>query len=142
MATEDELRGRYAEAAADWAYMHPISNGGLAEGEEAVRLATTWGEQITRYLTESVRDEEMERAHGEIGRLGNRVKALEALGEELRRQRDKAEAAVERERQLHVRNVNTGDCEYCSERDYPDYAVPWPCDSIAALDAPAEAHDG
>lgn len=36
---------------------------------------------------------------------------------------------------LHVRNANTGDCEHCSERDYPDYAVPWPCPTIRALDA-------
>jgi hypothetical protein len=92
MATEDELRGRYAEAAADWAYMHPISNGGLAEGDEAVRLATTWGEQIARYLTDAVRDEVMERARGEIGRLGNRVRALEANGAELLARAEAAEA--------------------------------------------------
>lgn len=35
---------------------------------------------------------------------------------------------------LHARNPNTGDCEHCSERDYPDYAVPWPCPTIRALD--------
>ena len=43
-------------------------------------------------------------------------------------------SAVERVRALHVRNEHTGDCEHCSERDYPDYAVPWPCPTIRALD--------
>lgn len=37
-------------------------------------------------------------------------------------------------RHIHRRNENTGTCEHCSERDYPDYAVPWPCDTIKALD--------
>lgn len=43
-------------------------------------------------------------------------------------------AAVERVRALHVRNPNSGTCEHCSERDYPDYAVPHPCPTIRALD--------
>lgn len=43
-------------------------------------------------------------------------------------------AAVERVRALHVRNPNSGTCEHCSERDYPDYSVPWPCPTIRALD--------
>jgi hypothetical protein len=34
---------------------------------------------------------------------------------------------------LHLRNWNTGECEYCSARDYPDYAVAWPCETIRAL---------
>jgi hypothetical protein len=44
------------------------------------------------------------------------------------------DAANARVRALHHRNENTGDCEHCSEHDYPDYAVPWPCPTIAALD--------
>jgi hypothetical protein len=44
--------------------------------------------------------------------------------------------AVERVRALHVRNANTSDCEHCSERDYPDYSVPFPCPTIRALDEP------
>lgn len=36
-------------------------------------------------------------------------------------------------RQIHRRNEHTGTCEHCSERDYPDYAVPWPCDTVKAL---------
>lgn len=47
-------------------------------------------------------------------------------------------AAVERVRALHVRNANTGDCEHCSERDYPDYAVAWPCPTIRVLDGHPE----
>ncbi|HEX5567685.1 MAG TPA: hypothetical protein VFY14_12300 [Streptomyces sp.] len=46
--------------------------------------------------------------------------------------------ALDRVRALHVRNQNTGDCEHCSERDYPNYAVPWPCPTIHALNGPQE----
>jgi hypothetical protein len=44
------------------------------------------------------------------------------------------EAAIARVRVLHRRNENTGECEYCSARDYPTYAVPHPCDTVRALD--------
>jgi hypothetical protein len=44
------------------------------------------------------------------------------------------EAAIARVRVLHRRNANTGECEYCSFRDYPTYAVPYPCDTVRALD--------
>lgn len=47
----------------------------------------------------------------------------------------RAEQQLAAVRALHARNANTGTCEHCSERDYPDYAVPWPCPTIAALDA-------
>jgi hypothetical protein len=43
-------------------------------------------------------------------------------------------AAIDRVRALHRRNENTGECEYCSARDYPTYAVPHPCDTVRALD--------
>jgi hypothetical protein len=59
----------------------------------------------------------------------------------LRAERDALKAVIERVRQLHVRNANTGDCEYCSKRDYPDYALPWPCGTIRALAVP-ETPDG
>jgi hypothetical protein len=36
-------------------------------------------------------------------------------------------ARADKVRTLHQRNEHTGDCEYCSARDYPDYAVPHPC---------------
>jgi hypothetical protein len=42
--------------------------------------------------------------------------------------------AADRVRVLHRRNENTGECEYCSFRDYPTYAVPYPCDTVRALD--------
>jgi hypothetical protein len=44
--------------------------------------------------------------------------------------------AIARVRALHVRNPHSGTCEHCSERDYPDYAVPFPCPTIRALDEP------
>lgn len=36
-------------------------------------------------------------------------------------------------RKLHVRNANSATCEHCSERDYPNYEVPWPCPTMLAL---------
>jgi hypothetical protein len=51
---------------------------------------------------------------------------------------ERAEAALDRVRALHIRNRHTGDCEHCSENDYPDYAVPHPCPTVAALDEPKE----
>lgn len=47
--------------------------------------------------------------------------------------RERFVQAVAAVSKLHVRNANTGTCEHCSERDYPDYAVPWPCPTIQAL---------
>jgi len=41
--------------------------------------------------------------------------------------------AADRVRKLHIENAHTGDCEYCSLRDYPDYSVPYPCDTVQAL---------
>jgi len=50
--------------------------------------------------------------------------------------REQLLAAVERAHALHRRNENTGDCEHCSELDYPDYAVKWPCSTVLALTKP------
>jgi hypothetical protein len=47
--------------------------------------------------------------------------------------RDELLAGAARVHALHRRNENNGECEYCSARDYPNYAVPWPCDTIHAL---------
>jgi hypothetical protein len=46
----------------------------------------------------------------------------------------RADATAARVRALHRRNENTGECEYCSFRDYPTYTVPYPCDTVRALD--------
>ncbi|MFE2965533.1 hypothetical protein ACFXKC_18005 [Streptomyces sp. NPDC059340] len=48
--------------------------------------------------------------------------------------REQLLTAADRVRALHRRNESTGECEYCSARDYPDYAVPHPCPTIRALD--------
>ena len=54
--------------------------------------------------------------------------------------REQLLAAEARVRTLHRRNEHSGVCEHCSEHDYPDYAVPWPCPTIRALDGePADA---
>ena len=47
---------------------------------------------------------------------------------------DSRHKGAERVRALHVRNPHSGTCEHCSASDYPDYAVPWPCPTIRALD--------
>lgn len=47
--------------------------------------------------------------------------------------RDHDEGA-DRVRALHVRNPHSGTCEHCSAGDYPNYAVPWPCPTMRALD--------
>lgn len=76
-----------------------------------------------------------EQAEADRDALAHRLTVrADAIADE-RRGRLAAEAAVRRVRELHRRNANTGDCEHCSERDYPDYAVPHPCPTIAALDA-------
>lgn len=41
---------------------------------------------------------------------------------------------------LHRRNENSGVCEHCSERAYPDYEVPWPCETIRSLKLSREAN--
>jgi hypothetical protein len=48
--------------------------------------------------------------------------------------REQLLTAADRVRALHPRNENTGECEYCSARDYPTYAVSFPCDTVRALD--------
>jgi hypothetical protein len=47
-------------------------------------------------------------------------------------------AAIKRVRDLHTRVAVNDECHECSKRDYPDYSVPWPCPTIAALDGPAD----
>jgi hypothetical protein len=51
----------------------------------------------------------------------------------LRPSREQLLEAIAAVGKLHVRNPNTRTCEHCSERDYPDYAVPWPCPTMRAL---------
>lgn len=47
--------------------------------------------------------------------------------------RDQLLKAADKVRALHKRNEHSGVCEHCSERDYPDYEVPWPCPTMHAL---------
>lgn len=44
----------------------------------------------------------------------------------------------DRIRKLHPRSESGAVCVTCSERDYPDYEVPWPCPTITALQLPQE----
>lgn len=47
--------------------------------------------------------------------------------------RDELLDAVGRVLGLHNRNEYSGRCDHCSERDYPDYEVAWPCPTVRAL---------
>lgn len=47
--------------------------------------------------------------------------------------RDQLLDAVAKVHALHRCNEHTGDCEHCSQHDYPNYSVPWPCPTIQAL---------
>ncbi|WP_329424030.1 hypothetical protein [Streptomyces sp. NBC_01268] len=90
-----------------------------------------------------------EKAEAELDRLTTMAARYADRAIENGERADRAEAAIERVRALHARNTHTGDCEHCSARDYPNYAVPHPCPTIAALDeqqeqtpGPAPAHIG
>lgn len=120
----DDLRNRIAEAGKNWALANPIPAWGLGPQEHWDKLATNWGRLIADAVMAVVQPETI-RARASCCEDGERT-----YGEMERHY----EAAIERVRALHVRNANTGDCEHCSERDYPAYAVPWPCPTIAALD--------
>lgn len=54
---------------------------------------------------------------------------------------EQAEAALTSMSALHNRNEHSGTCEHCSEHDYPDYAVPWPCPTMTALGEKPPAED-
>lgn len=47
--------------------------------------------------------------------------------------RDQLLDAVAAVSKLHACNANTGACEHCSARDYPNYEVPWPCPTMQAI---------
>jgi len=59
----------------------------------------------------------------------------DVVRQKLTERAERAEAALNAVRRLHVRNEHTGTCEECSRRDYPDYSVPAPCPTIRALGA-------
>ncbi|MFD4788270.1 hypothetical protein ACFWN1_14665 [Streptomyces sp. NPDC058459] len=62
--------------------------------------------------------------------------------DEARAELREAQTAIERVRNLHIRNPNSGTCEHCSARDYPEYAVRSPCHTITALDKTGEPATG
>lgn len=49
-------------------------------------------------------------------------------------ERDALSAATDRVLELHRMSDATGACKHCSENDYPNYEVPWPCPTVRALD--------
>lgn len=75
----------------------------------------------------------LEFTEGAVSRMRDRAEVAGVRAE-------RAQAAIARVRALHRRNEHTGTCEHCSQRDYPDYAVPSPCPTVQALDEPGPAH--
>ncbi|MFE5853565.1 hypothetical protein ACFQ61_10175 [Streptomyces sp. NPDC056500] len=88
------------------------------------------GARVRSALLEEARDAlesaGINEAHG-----GDSWPRLAAAIEELAGARDRAEAALERIRQLH-HDYGPGDCAHCTHVD----AVPWPCPTIQALNQP------
>ncbi len=60
----------------------------------------------------------------------------ERLCDEVVQHAEQAGAAIARVLELHVRvgYRQVDSCQHCSENDYPDYCVAWPCPTIRALD--------
>lgn len=50
---------------------------------------------------------------------------------------ERAEAAVDRVLEVH-RQGDSGACVHCSQNDYPDCEVPWPCPTVRALGSDLE----
>lgn len=151
---------RLREQVADAITFHPGNRTGTPEQRHPVSLmladavlrvvrpCTCDGDPIecsheaARGQAEAERDEANRTLAEEITAIGEeriatrRVDILAVIQE-----RDALGAAVERVRQEHTRNADTDACQQCSARDYPNYEVPWPCPTIAALDAPGGGQD-
>lgn len=82
-----------------------------------------------RHTASTINDAQLDELYAENAELRDSLAHCHEREPRLR-----AEAAIERVRALHKRNENTGECEYCSFRDYPTYAVPFPCDTVRTLD--------
>lgn len=109
---------------------HAGSKAFLAEGNEWEHIRSVWRAHADAVLRVP--------AIAEAEKLRAEHAALKRAHIALAEQAGRDQAAITRVRDLHVRNPHTGDCEHCSARNYPDYAVPHPCPTIAALDAPKE----
>ncbi|MBC2903173.1 hypothetical protein [Streptomyces cupreus] len=96
-----------------------------------VANATDWA---TRAPADDWGDTPHDTVMGDVGRF--LLKLVELTTKHSRALQ--AEAAIARVHDLHCRNEHSGTCEHCSEHDYPDYSVPWPCPTIRALNGEAE----
>lgn len=65
------LQERFAEALAEWAWMYPIPGWGLAEGDNALRLARRWG-KVAAKSAMLVRDDELAAAQAKLAALAER----------------------------------------------------------------------
>ncbi|MFF8679525.1 hypothetical protein ACF07F_16600 [Streptomyces sp. NPDC015237] len=92
-----------------------------------------------RIALDDLTSDQLDQLYADLDRYEEVVGELNETNTGLARRAARAEAAVARARALHRRNEHTGDCEHCSARDYPNYAVPHPCDTVRALGEPAPA---
>jgi hypothetical protein len=93
-----------------------------------------------RHTADSINDNDLDQlytdlahAQAEAARWAEAESADVAAGSYAGRV-EELQTVIDRVRALHRRNEHTGTCEHCSARDYPDYAVSYPCDTIRALD--------
>jgi hypothetical protein len=160
--TADDLRDRYATAAAEWALMYPLAKFlGLVDGDAVKALAMTWGEGLADAVLPA-RDDELERLRGELGQATADLEAanhfLAQQGPLLHRA-EQAEAEVERaeaERRAHFeternplaaayarfrqRHVPCADRCLCG-RDLPCAELSAWESALATLDAPTGGED-
>lgn len=100
-----------------------------ADGARTIRVET-----FVRKDGAMVMDERGEREAREIHTVPLKTEPPEWFEPYEKPTREQLLTAADRVRALHPRNENTGECEYCSARDYPTYTVPYPCDTVRALD--------
>lgn len=117
----------------------PIIDREVQQEVDRIRAAVTEGKGIGRPLTASdvmVAHEVTRKALARALDAGLHLNWPQLVDEAQRSHAANAAwmADVDRVRKLHVRNANTRTCEHCSARDYPDYAVAWPCPTINALE--------
>jgi hypothetical protein len=106
-----------------------------AEDELAVHRQRARQEDRLRAAWRSARRRAADRqpTHPSAGALMAQVQQLGGQLKTAERQLDAARALHRRVTTPHVDL-----CAHCSERDYPNYEVPWPCLTIRALDGIAD----
>ncbi|MFG3439906.1 hypothetical protein ACGF0J_21885 [Nonomuraea sp. NPDC047897] len=126
-----------------------------ARAEQAERERNGWRETVERVITVAKAMREWCSPHGIVTDCADRIaeaivgtqrplkrgEAFRVLNELLtgdpppgwRERAEEGQAAIVRVREVH-REGPSGTCMHCSENDYPNYAIFWPCPTIRALE--------